>query len=269
MNNSILPFWKPIGTSSSIIAKRVAEKLNCKTSHTGTLDPLAEGVIVVIAGESSANKEKYISEFKTYEFSLIFGFSTDTHDALGIIEKVNSEEIFLIEEQVKEKLSTFIGSYKQKYPEFSSKKVLGKSLWEYKRLGLSVPEVFIEGTIKEIDVLAFSEISSINVLNHIKSQINLIKGNFRQEEILKKYSETSFPEKFYEMKVRVCMSRGLYVRGLARDLSEKLNSNCIILDLVRVKDGEIEKKDCLNVNEYFKEEILKDQNFLFPEFKKL
>jgi len=65
------------------------------------------------------------------------------------------------------------------------------------------------------------------------------------------------------------MSRGLYVRGLARDLSEKLNSNCIILDLVRVKDGEIEKKDCLNVNEYFKEEILKDQNFLFPEFKKL
>lgn len=269
MNNSILPFWKPIGTSSSIIAKRVAEKLNCKTSHTGTLDPLAEGVVIVITGESSANKENFISEFKTYEFSFIFGFSTDTHDALGLIETINSEEIFLTEEQIKEELNTFIGSYKQKYPEFSSKKVLGKSLWEYKRLGLEVPEVFIDGVIKEINVLEFSKLSSTNVLNHIKQQINLIKGNFRQEEILEKYQESSFPEKFYEVKVRVCMSRGLYVRGLARDLSEKLNINCIILDLIRVKDGEIEKKDCLDVNEYFKEEILKDQNFLFPEFKKL
>ena len=215
MNNSILPFWKPIGTSSSIIAKRVAEKLNCKTSHTGTLDPLAEGVIVVITGESSANKENFISEFKTYEFSFIFGFSTDTHDALGLIENINSEEIFLTEEQIKEKLSIFIGSYRQKYPDFSSKKVLGKSLWEYKRLGLEVPEVFIEGAIKEINVLEFSEVSSAIVLNHIKQQINLIKGDFRQEEILKKYQESNFPAKFYEVKVRIQMSRGLYVRGQA------------------------------------------------------
>ena len=264
MNNSILPFWKPIGTSSSIIAKRVAEKLNCKTSHTGTLDPLAEGVIVVITGESSANKENFISEFKTYEFSFIFGFSTDTHDALGLIENINSEEIFLTEEQIKEKLSIFIGSYRQKYPDFSSKKVLGKSLWEYKRLGLEVPEVFIEGTIKEINLLEFSEVSSTIVLNHIKQQINLIKGDFRQEEILKRYQESNFPAKFYEVKVRIKMSRGLYVRGLARDLSEKLNSSCIILDLVRVKDGELEKKDCLDVNEYFKDKLEEDKNFLFP-----
>lgn len=269
MNNSILPFWKPIGTSSSIIAKRVSEKLNCKTSHTGTLDPLAEGVVVVIVGDESAFKENFISEFKTYEFSFIFGFSTDSHDALGLVKNTNLEEIFLTEMRVRNELNNFIGRYTQKYPDFSSKKVLGKSLWEYKRLGLSVPEVFIDGTITEIEVLDFSEISSTNVLNHIKTQINQIVGNFRQKEILKKYQESNFPEKFYKTKVRIKMSRGLYVRGLARDLSEKLHLNCIILDLIRVEDGEIEKKDCLDASEYFKEEILKDQNYLFPVFKKL
>jgi tRNA U55 pseudouridine synthase TruB len=65
------------------------------------------------------------------------------------------------------------------------------------------------------------------------------------------------------------MTRGLYVRGFARDLGIKLNIPCMILDLVRLEDGATSKEDCLHPEDYFKEEILKNQNFLFPDFKKL
>ena len=269
MNTSILPFWKKIGTSSSIIAKRVSEKLNLPTSHTGTLDPMAEGVVKIIVGEDSKNKEKFISENKTYNFKIIFGISTDTHDALGLIDKILTDVPYLEKEYISNSLKTFVGPYHQKYPNYSSKKVNGKSLWEYERLGLPVPEVFIDGEIKKIDFIDFDKISGRDMIEKIISQIGSIKGNFRQKEILDKYQEIYTNEYFQYIELNVVMTRGLYVRGFARDLGIKLNIPCMILDLVRLEDGATSKEDCLHPEDYFKEEILKNQNFLFPDFKKL
>ena len=62
MNNDILPFWQEIGTSTSIIAKRVSEKLGVPTSHTGTLDPLASGVVLILKGDEYYKKENYIQK---------------------------------------------------------------------------------------------------------------------------------------------------------------------------------------------------------------
>jgi len=261
MNTYILPFWKKLGTSSSIIAKRVSEKLNLPTSHTGTLDPLAEGVIKIIVGEESKNKEKYISEDKIYHFKFLFGFSTDTHDALGIINSVDAN-LNVKQDEVEKALNSFFGTYHQKYPNFSSKKVQGKPLWQYERLGLEVPEVYIDGEIKEIKVHNFLEVDSKFILNKIENQIQKIVGDFRQDEILKKYRETKFTEKFFLLEVEILMTRGLYVRGLARDLGNKLSTPCIVLDLIRLKDGNTGHSDCLEVDDYFKEEIKKDSNFL-------
>lgn len=263
MDTYILPFWKKLGTSSSIIAKRVSEKLKMPTSHTGTLDPMAEGVVKIIVGDDSRNKEKYISEDKTYHFKFLFGFSTDTHDGLGLIKDIKNPKN-LSEESVIEEVKLFKGKYHQKYPNFSSKKIQGKSLWQYEREGLKVPEIFIDGEIKNIEIIKFENIESTNVLEKIKNQISYIFGNFRQSEILNKYSESLFPEYFKFLEIEVVMTRGLYVRGLARDLGDRLNYPCIILDLVRIKDGDTEIRDCLNPLEYFKEEIEQNKNFLNP-----
>lgn len=265
MNTYILPFWKKIGTSSSIISKRVSEKLNIPTSHTGTLDPLAEGVIKIIVGDESRNKEKFISEDKTYSFKFLLGFSTDTHDALGLIEKTYLREN-IEEENIIFQINSFLGVYNQKYPNFSSKKVLGKSLWQYFRDVQEVPQVFINGEIKKIDIKNIQKLKREAVLSKIYSQINQIQGNFRQKEILQRYSESQFPDEFLIIEVSMVMTRGLYVRGLARDLEDKTGIPCIILDLIRIADGSTEKKDCLIPEEYFKEEILKNQNFLYPDF---
>ncbi len=273
MDTYILPFWKKIGTSSSIIARRVSEKLNLPTSHTGTLDPLAEGVVKIIVGEESRNKEKFISEDKTYHFKFLFGVSTDTHDALGLITDFSDKRLDLkdLEEDIILAINKFKGKYHQKYPNFSSKKIQGKSLWQYEREGLPVPEVFIDGEVKEVRDINFGKISSTDFLEKVQNQINQVHGNFRQIEIINLY-DSKLNNKLFELiycEITVVMTRGLYVRGLARDLSEKINLPCIILDLIRIQDGETKKEDCLIPEEYFEEEILKNQNFLYPDFKNL
>lgn len=271
MNNDILPFWQEIGTSASIISKRVSEKLGVKTSHTGTLDPLAKGVVLIIIGEDSDNKEKYIQEHKEYEFDMVLGFSTDTHDGMGIIERIEKQEDLnkITEDEIKTNIQKLIGKTHQKYPDFSSKKIEGKSLWEYKRLGLPVPEVFIDGEIYDIKVVSIKKVSSKEIIRDIENQILSVKGNFRQKEILQNYKIAKFPESFISVKVRVVMSRGLYVRGLVRDLSLSLNSNGVVYNLVRTKDGKYSYSDCLKLSEYFSEEISKDKNFLSPTFLNL
>lgn len=263
MNTYILPFWKKIGTSSSIIAKRVSEKLKLPTSHTGTLDPMAEGVVKIIVGEGSRNKEEYISPEKTYQFKILFGFSTDTHDALGLIDEFINSFSFQ-QEAIESSIKSFLGFYRQQYPNYSSKKILGKSLWQYEREGIKVPEVYIDGEVKSIEIVSFNNLEAKKIIEKIKNQIHQIHGNFRQKEILKKYESIEIPEYFIAVEVKVVMTRGLYVRGFVRDLSKKVNLPCIVLDLIRLKDGETEKKDCLNTEEYFKDEINTDENFLNP-----
>lgn len=269
MNNDILPFWQEIGTSTSIIAKRVSEKLGVPTSHTGTLDPMASGVVLILKGDEYYNKEKFIQKNKTYEFSILFGFDTDTHDGLGLVEKTLESDFIFDEVVLRNVLAGFNGFYHQKYPEFSSKKVAGKSLWEYKRLGMEVPEIYIDGEISELELLSSKEVSSAEYLSKIKNQINLIKGNFRQAEILSRYEAIKFPQSLHKVNLRVTMSRGLYVRGLVRDIANKLQTFGIVIDLVRVKDGDYSKNDCYMLSDYFAIELKENPNFFEPEYKQI
>jgi tRNA pseudouridine55 synthase len=268
MNNDILPFWQEIGTSTSIIAKRVSEKLGIPTSHTGTLDPLASGVVLILKGDEYFKKENYIQKDKTYEFEILFGYSTDTHDALGLIENI-AAVVTLSSSKIEEAVMSFKGLYHQRYPDFSSKKIDGKSLWEYKRLGLNVPNVYIDGEILEIEISGIEEIASNYQIQLIRDQISKIKGNFRQEEILSKYESTKFPETFIKVKIKVVMSRGLYVRGLVRDISEKIELPGIAINLVRIKDGEFSKNDCAILEDYFSKELINNPNYFEPDFKEI
>jgi len=269
MNNDILPFWQEIGTSTSIIAKRVSEKLGIPTSHTGTLDPMASGVVLILKGDEYFNKEKYIQKNKTYEFDILFGFDTDTHDGLGLVNKVIESDYSIEKETLINTLNSFKGFYHQKYPSFSSKKISGKSLWEYKRLGLPVPEVYIDGDINEIELLNIKEVLGSEEIIKIKEQVSNIKGNFRQEEILSRYDATKFPYTFTKATIKVTMSRGMYVRGLVRDIAEKLKTFGIVVNLVRTKDGEFTKKDCFELSDYFSEELKNNSNYFEPEYKQI
>ncbi len=270
MSNDILPFWQEIGSSTSVIAQRVSEKLKTKTSHTGTLDPLASGVILILKGQEYFKKEKYIQEQKEYQFNVLFGISTDTHDAMGIITDY-STIAHLDQDTVKQKILEMKGLYHQKYPDFSSKKFQGKHLWEFRRQGLEVPEFFIDGEVKEIVTGEIKKITKEDLISLFHKQILQVEGNFRQEEILKQYSRQNLllPSYFFYLPLTIVMSRGLYIRGFVRDLSDKLKIPAIVFNLVRVKDGHFSKEDSNKVSEFFKEELSSDPKFLKPKYIQL
>jgi tRNA pseudouridine55 synthase len=121
----LIPVYKPLGSSSHQLAKKVGETYGEKATHTGTLDPMAEGVLVVLTGEDRFKKTEYSHWQKTYQFKVLVGFETDTHDLLGLIKNIDHKKI---NQPVFEKnLKSFIGRQQQLVPKFSAQRINGQS----------------------------------------------------------------------------------------------------------------------------------------------
>lgn len=232
-------------------------------TYAGRLDPLAEGVLLILIGEECKKKDEYLNLSKEYEVDILFGFATDTYDLMGLIlktkelfdfswsgpssflvrgpEKLNNSEV------LKDVLKNFIGKIKQKYPPYSSRPVNGKPLFSWSREGrldeIEIPthNVFVES----IEIVSNSEISGKDLLKDIKEKISKVKGDFRQKEILllwhnelKDKLENIYPV----IKLRISCGSGVYVRGIANEIGEKLNIGALALKIVRTKVGEYTSK---------------------------
>jgi len=228
MKKGILPIWQPQGFSTHLIARRVADKYGVKVSHTGTLDPMARGVIIVLLGEDRYKKYEYAKWRKTYIFEIIFGIETDTFDGMGIIKNVK----FPIPNIKFE--NNFIGEYKQQAPEFSVRK--GRK---------------ISGEIYKLKLINSKEISLEILRQDIFSKINKVTGDFRQEEIIKQWKKFNKVEKINTSKFEVEMSKGLYVRSLSQDICKKLNTVGFVNNIVRTKNGKYSRKKCKTMERVF------------------
>ena len=111
---TILPIWQPVGYSTHIISAKAAEKFSVPTSHTGTLDPMAEGVAIVLLGEERHKKYEYAEWTKEYVFEIAFGLSTDTYDGLGLVTSFH--ETSVSQDALKNVLAKFKGKYVQDVP---------------------------------------------------------------------------------------------------------------------------------------------------------
>ena len=102
-----------------------------KMTYAGRLDPLVSGLLLILAGEETKQKEKYLGLSKEYKFSVLFGFATDTYDILGKVAKraegVMRQDLTTkeLEKKIKHNLKFFTGKFQQKYPMYSSKTVAG------------------------------------------------------------------------------------------------------------------------------------------------
>ena len=250
-NSEILPVWQPPGCSTHLIAKRISEKLHLPTSHTGTLDPMAEGVIIVLAGETRFKKYEFAEWVKEYEFEILAGVSTDTLDAMGIFLGAAN---FSDYEFSKEKFAAFIGNYEQKYPIYSTKKIQGKHLHEYARENLPVKIPTKSGEIYELEFLGFNNIPKDEILESVVSRISKIKGDFRQDEIIKQWKKfiksKTTPNSFKIAKFRVKMSKGLYVRVLANEICEKNKLSGICYTIVRTRNGDYTRENSKTLEEF-------------------
>lgn len=193
----------------NIISKTLKTK---KVGHTGTLDPLATGVLVVTVGEATKISELLTSSFKEYIADIELGIETDTLDITGNILK--EETVFKTKEEIENILSSMIGSYDQEVPIYSAVKINGKKLYEYAREKeeVELPKRKVE--VKEIELL-----------------------DYRQKE-----------DKVF-FKMRCLVSKGTYIRSLIRDIATKLNTIGVMTDLIRTKQGKFNIEDAYTLGQ--------------------
>jgi tRNA pseudouridine55 synthase len=209
----ILVVNKPMTMTSrdvvNILSKQFSTK---KVGHTGTLDPIATGVLVVCFGKSTKLVEILTSYQKEYIFEAEFGTETDTLDRTGKILKV--EKSILSREQVEEALQKMVGKNVQEVPIYSAVKVKGRKLYEYARNKEQVELPKREITIYEAELQAIS------------------------------YTETKT-----NLRVRVVVSKGTYIRAFIRDLAESLHTIGMMTSLTRTKQGNFKIEDSYSLEE--------------------
>lgn len=211
-------------------------------TYAGRLDPMASGVLVLLVGEKTKEKDKYLALDKEYEFEVLFGFATDTYDILGKVQHydiINNVIMSELAERVKNNLKYFTGKFVQKYPMYSSKTVAGKPLFAYARSGQEVEAPEREVYVKSLKIVKIRKMNNKQLLKNIETRINKVSGDFRQKEILKiwqkKLNSGHSVSTIASFKIKC--SSGTYVRSIANALGEKLKIPALAFSIKRTRVG--------------------------------
>lgn len=227
-----------------IFKENNSEYQNLPMTYAGRLDPMASGVLVILAGEKVKDKEKFLALDKEYEFGVLFGFSTDTYDILGkVLERKVNTKISAGDfvKEIQKNLKYFKGNLSQKYPIYSSKTVNGKPLFSYARSGQKVKIPSRDIFIKKIILKKVRKINGKSLFLQIKKRISKVKGDFRQKEILKIWRQKLLSQKvgksFYIADFNIQCSSGTYVRQVVNSLGQKMNIPALAFSIKRTRVG--------------------------------
>ncbi|MBQ8166355.1 MAG: tRNA pseudouridine(55) synthase TruB [Lachnospiraceae bacterium] len=211
MIDGIINVYKESGyTSFDVVAKLRGILKQKKIGHTGTLDPMAEGVLMVCLGKGTKLVDMITSGSKEYEATMRLGISTDTEDITGeILSKADVPED-LSKEQIIRVIESYIGEYNQIPPMYSAIKKDGKKLYEYARSGVA-----IEREPRLVEIFSIEDI-----------QVNIPDISFK-----------------------VHCSKGTYIRSLCRDIGEKLGVGGTLTGLTRSEVHGFLLKDSLKLSQ--------------------
>lgn len=154
--NGIIIINKEQGLTSRDVVNKLIKILNTKKiGHTGTLDPIAKGVLVVTVGRATKLCELLTSEYKEYIATMKLGIETDTLDITG--NTIKEKEYNVNIDKIKEVLNSFLGKSIQEVPKYSAIKINGKKLYEYARNNINIEVPKREIDIKSIDLISYKE----------------------------------------------------------------------------------------------------------------
>ena len=220
----VLYFDKPLTWTSFAVVNKIRYHLcrrmgvkKLKVGHAGTLDPLATGVMIICTGKATKRIEELQYHTKEYVATLMLGATTPSYDLEKEIDATYPTE-HITKELVKETLKKFIGSIEQIPPAFSACMVDGKRAYELARKGEEVQLKAKTLVIDEIELL-----------------------------------ECNLPV----IKIRVVCSKGTYIRALARDIGEALQSGAHLIGLTRTRVGDVRLENCMKIEGF--EEWLEKQ----------
>ena len=216
LEGEVLYFDKPLYWTSfklvKIVRTRISRKLKIKkikVGHAGTLDPLASGVMIICTGKATKLIESFQYQTKEYVATLQLGATTPSFDRETEIDGVYPTE-HITREGVETVLRQFVGSIQQVPPVYSACKIDGRRAYDFARKGEDVELKAKELVIDEIELLEYQS---------------------------------------YIIKIRVVCSKGTYIRALARDIGQALDSGAHLIGLVRTRVGDVRLEDCLQVDQ--------------------
>ena len=208
----IIPIFKPYTWSSFQIVNKVRYHLSrkygikrFKVGHAGTLDPLATGVLLLCTGKATKRIEELQKHTKEYEAEIMLGATTPSYDMEHPVNETFPYE-HITREMVENTLTRFIGDIAQRPPLFSACKVDGKRAYDLARKG---------------------------------SDMQLEPKQIRIDNI--ELLEYELPK----IKIRVTCGKGTYIRSLARDIGEALQSGAYLTALSRTRIGEYKIENCI------------------------
>lgn len=218
--DGLLIIDKPEGITSHDVVARVRRVLRTKrVGHTGTLDPFATGVMVVLVGKATRLAQFVDKDAKEYVATVQFGFETDTGDKTGnptTQTGLQAEDIAekLRQTDLKGVLSEFCGDIEQTPPMYSAKKVEGKKLYELARQGIEIPRQAINVTIFEL----------VSLPPEIRDPRSAIR-------------------------IRILCSAGTYIRTLAEDIGRRIGMGAHLTELRRTASGKFTISGSITLNE--------------------
>lgn len=217
MLDGVLIIDKPSGITSHDVVAKVRKALKTKkVGHTGTLDPLATGVLVVCVEKATKLVNYLTCDEKIYEVEMKLGIKTDTGDITGnIIDEDTNYKVII--KEVNEVIKSFVGKQKQIPPMYSAIKVNGQKLYELARKGIE-----IEREPRDIEIF---DIYNIEINNEL-------------------------------IKYTVHCSKGTYVRSLCEDIAQRLGTIGTMTNLRRIKSGQFEIENAIKIDDISEEKII-------------
>jgi len=243
--NGVLLIDKPAGVTSHDVVARVRKIIGeRRVGHTGTLDPFATGLLVLLIGRATRLAQFLSGAEKEYEGLIRLGYATDTGDVTG--SRIEGEEPpaqtrspqSLHKDEIQAAMASLKGEIEQVPPMYSAKKIQGKKLYEFARAGQEVERQPVRVTIREFEMLSPAD--------------ELVRAN---------------DDGSVDLRVRVVCSAGTYIRTLAEDLGQKLGIGSHLAKLRRTRAGpfQIDAAHTLEQLTELAESGLIEQSFVSPD----
>ena len=210
---------KPKGITSFSAVSAIKRKANEKrVGHTGTLDPMATGVLPIFLGRATALSSLLLDADKRYIATVKLGIATDTDDITGNI--ISEKEVNITSDELGQALNSFVGVIRQRPPIYSAIKKDGVRLYKLAREGkeTEIPE-------REIEIFSIKLLEELNCQN--------------------------------EFQIEVHVSKGTYIRSLARDIGEFLGCGATLTELRRTYASGFDIKECIELDNLNEDNISK------------
>ena len=216
-------------TSRDVFNEIIKKVETPKVGHTGTLDPMATGVLIVAVGKCTKLINTLTADEKEYEAEITLGIRTDTYDITG--EILEEKDALVSDDDIVKVLNSFIGGYLQEVPLYSAVRVNGKKLYQYARHNEKVTLPKRQVDIKELELIS---------------------------KVVIKDGRPTF-------KIRAVVSKGTYIRSLVNDIAGKLNTIGVMSSLRRTRVGSITIDMCKTLDELSLKD-LKKPLFMLQDF---